>query len=120
MYFTGLLIAISTFLIIGIFHPIVIRTEYYFGTRPWWIFLIAGLLCIGLSVTIENTVASALIGVLGASLLWSIGEIFEQKKRVEKGWFPMNPKRRNQYNLVRENTSVDSSLQNSQKKNQQK
>ncbi|MGI6231892.1 MAG: DUF4491 family protein [Prevotella sp.] len=103
MYFTGLLIAISTFLIIGIFHPIVIKTEYYFGTRPWWIFLITGLLCIGLSVLIENTVASALIGVLGASLLWSIGEIFEQKKRVERGWFPMNPKRKAAYkSIVRE------------------
>ena len=30
-------------------------------------------------------------------MLWSIGEIFEQKKRVEKGWFPMNPKRKAEY-----------------------
>ena len=26
-----------------------------------------------------------------------IGELFEQKKRVEKGWFPMNPKRTDEY-----------------------
>lgn len=98
MYFTGLIIAILTFLIIGVFHPIVIKTEYYFGTRPWWIFLITGVACVILSILVENTVVSALIGVLGASLLWSIGELFEQKKRVEKGWFPMNPKRKDQYN----------------------
>lgn len=97
MYFTGLIIAILTFLIIGVFHPVVIKTEYYFGTRPWWIFLITGVACVVISILVENTVASALIGVLGATLLWSIGELFEQKKRVEKGWFPMNPKRKDQY-----------------------
>lgn len=88
MYFTGLILAVGTFLIIGVFHPIVIKTEYYFGTRPWWLFLIAGLACIVASLCIADTVASALVGVTGASLLWSIGELFEQKKRVEKGWFP--------------------------------
>ncbi len=97
MYFTGLIIAILTFLIIGVFHPVVIKTEYYLGTRPWWIFLITGVACVVISILVENTVASALIGVLGATLLWSIGELFEQKKRVEKGWFPMNPKRKDQY-----------------------
>lgn len=97
MYFTGLIIAILTFLIIGVFHPVVIKTEYYFGTWPWWIFLITGVVCVVISILVENTVASALIGVLGATLLWSIGELFEQKKRVEKGWFPMNPKRKDQY-----------------------
>ena len=29
----GLVLGISTFLIIGIFHPIVIKAEYYYGTR---------------------------------------------------------------------------------------
>ena len=43
MNFEGPLIGLATFLIIGVFHPIVIKTEYYFGTRPWWIFL---LLCL--------------------------------------------------------------------------
>ncbi len=93
MYFLGIAIAISTFLIIGVFHPIVIKTEYYFGTRPWWVFLLAGLACIVGSLCIESTFVSAIVGVIGASCLWSIGELFEQKKRVEKGWFPKNPKR---------------------------
>ena len=46
MYFSGIAIALATFFIIGLFHPIVIKTEYYFGTRPWWIFLLAGIACI--------------------------------------------------------------------------
>ncbi|MBR1946747.1 MAG: DUF4491 family protein, partial [Bacteroidaceae bacterium] len=28
------------------------------------------------------------------SSFWSIGEVFAQKRRVEKGWFPANPKRK--------------------------
>ncbi len=98
MYFTGLIIALSTFLIIGLFHPIVIKTEYYTGTRYWWVFLLTGIACIICSLLIANFMVSALVGVTGASLLWSIGEIFDQKKRVEKGWFPMNPKRKHEYN----------------------
>jgi len=34
------------------------------------------------------------LAVLGFSLLWSIKELSEQKDRVEKGWFPKNPKRK--------------------------
>ena len=57
----------------------------------------AGLACVAASLCIAETILSAIIGVTGASLLWSIGELFEQKKRVERGWFPMNPKRKDQY-----------------------
>jgi hypothetical protein len=97
MYFTGIIIAISTFLIIGLFHPIVIKMEYYTGTKYWWIFLFSGLVTICGAFMIENVLLSALLGVFGASCLWSIGELFEQRKRVLKGWFPVNPKRRDEY-----------------------
>lgn len=97
MFFTGLIIAVCTFLIIGIFHPIVIKWEYYLGTRFWWLFLLLGIACIVIALFISNVLISALCGVTGASCLWSIGEIFEQKQRVKKGWFPMNPKRKNEY-----------------------
>lgn len=97
MYFTGIIIAVSTFLIIGIFHPIVIKTEYYTGTRFWWLFLIAGIAAVTAALFVENIIVSSILGVLGASCLWSIGELFEQKERVRKGWFPMNPKRKHEY-----------------------
>lgn len=92
MFFTGIIIAIGTFLIIGMFHPIVIKTEYYFGTRPWWIFLVLGIASIIASLCVNHVIVSSLLGVLGASLLWSIGELFEQRKRVAKGWFPKRKK----------------------------
>ena len=97
LHFTGLIIAISTFLIIGLFHPIVIKVEYYFGSKLWWVFLLAGVAFIIGATFVANVIASALLGVCGASCLWSIGEIIEQKQRVKKGWFPMNQKRKKEY-----------------------
>ena len=88
MYFTGLIIGVATFLIIGIFHPLVIKGEYYFGVKIWWIFLLMGIVAIAASLMIENILWSTLLAVWGASSFWSIGELFEQRKRVEKGWFP--------------------------------
>ena len=97
MYFTGIFIAVATFLTIGIWHPIVIKTEYHFGTRPWVIYLIIGIACVVGALFIENTLLSAIVGVFGASALWGIGELFHQRRRVLKGWFPKNPKRLNDY-----------------------
>ena len=94
MNWTGLIAAIGTFLLIGSFHVIVIKTEYYFGTRPWVIYLLVGISCCVAALFISNVYISSFLGVFGASALWGIGELFSQKKRVEKGWFPMNPKRR--------------------------
>lgn len=91
----GLVIGFGTFLIIGLFHPLVIRGEYYFGVRIWWLFLLMGLAAIAASVLIRHLLWSTLLAVWGASSLWSIGELFEQRRRVERGWFPRNPKRRN-------------------------
>ena len=85
------LIGLATFLIIGLFHPIVIKTEYYFGTRPWWIFLLVGIGCIVGALFVSSLMASAIIGVTGFSSLWSILELFEQRQRVDKGWFPKGP-----------------------------
>jgi hypothetical protein len=37
---------------------------------------------------------STLLGVFAFSSFWSIHELFEQRERVRKGWFPQNPKRK--------------------------
>jgi hypothetical protein len=100
LHFTGILIAVCTFVIIGVFHPLVIKTEYHTGTRFWWVFLLLGILSICSALSIANVLLSSIHGILGASFLWSIGELFSQKRRVEKGWFPMNPKRKDEYNMV--------------------
>lgn len=97
MNYSGLIIAVITFLVIGVFHPIVIKGEYYFGTRCWWVFLLAGIAFIVASLLVSDNMLSPILGVVGCSCLWSILEIFEQKERVKKGWFPMNPKRKDEY-----------------------
>ncbi|MCI6526344.1 MAG: DUF4491 family protein [Bacteroidales bacterium] len=97
MNFTGLIIAVTTFLVIGLFHPIVIKSEYHFGTRCWWVFALAGIVFIAVSLAVRNDILSPVLGVVGCSCLWSILELFQQRERVRKGWFPMNPKRKGDY-----------------------
>jgi hypothetical protein len=41
--------------------------------------------------SINSSMISSIIGVVGFSSLWSIHEIIEQEERVKKGWFPNNP-----------------------------
>lgn len=94
MNFEGILLGLATFLCIGMFHPIVIKAEYYFGTRCWWTFASIGTATLILSLFTESTYASVILGVFSFSCFWSILELFEQRKRVAKGWFPENPKRK--------------------------
>lgn len=93
MNFTGIIIGSAVFFMIGIFHPIVIKAEYYYGTKCWPIFALVGLLTLIGSLLISSTVWSVLLGSFAFSCFWSILELFQQKKRVEKGWFPKNPNR---------------------------
>lgn len=101
MYFQGIIIAIATFLIIGMFHPIVIKSEYRWGTHCWPVFALLGVALLAVSLFISNVLLASVIGVTGCSALWSILEIFEQRERVRKGWFPMNPKRKDEYNKTK-------------------
>ena len=52
---TGLVIGLATFLIIGVFHPLVIKGEYHFGVRIWWVFLLMGLAAIAASVAVRRS-----------------------------------------------------------------
>ena len=90
----GVIIGLLTFFIIGLFHPLVIKGEYYFGVRCWWVFLIMGIIALIAALMITSVMWSAICGVVGFSSFWSIGELFEQRRRVERGWFPKNPKRK--------------------------
>lgn len=90
----GLVIGILTFLIIGLFHPVVVKAEYYWGTKSWFIFLFLGLAATAVSLCVESVLWSAVAGVFAFSSFWTIKEVFEQEERVLKGWFPKNPKRK--------------------------
>ncbi len=97
MSFGGIILGASVFLIIGIFHPIVIKMEYYWGKGSWWTLLLAGIIFCALSIFSANQTISAILGATAFSCFWSIHELFEQEQRVLKGWVPMNPKRKAYY-----------------------
>ena len=106
MNYEGILLGAGAFLCIGLFHPLVIKAEYYFGVKSWWAFLVVGILAAGGSLFVDNTYISIFLGIFAFSSLWGIGEVFhqrervrvfKQRERVRKGWFPMNPKRKNAY-----------------------
>lgn len=59
-----------------------------------WIFLVLGILGVIASLFIDSVFVSAICGVFAFSSFWTIKEIFEQEERVQKGWFPRNPKRK--------------------------
>ncbi len=92
MNLSGLLVGLATFLIIGLFHPIVIKSEYHFGVRCWWVFLLVGIAFAIASCLVHDIVISTILGVTAFSCFWSILELFEQRERVRKGWFPRKKK----------------------------
>ena len=94
MNWGGILLGTASFVIIGLFHPIVIWAEYHFGKGCWPVFLAVGLLLAAASLTVSNLYAGALLGIVAFSYFWSIRELFEQEQRVKKGWFPKNEKRK--------------------------
>ncbi|MBQ3377752.1 MAG: DUF4491 family protein, partial [Synergistaceae bacterium] len=44
MNWSGIIIGVVSFIIIGAFHPVVIKGEYYFGYKIWPVFLVLGLI----------------------------------------------------------------------------
>lgn len=93
MIISGILVGAATFAIIGISHPLVIKAEYYFGRISWLAFFLVGLVFVALSLFACNTTISTIWGACAFSFFWGVKEIFDQEKRVLKGWFPENPKR---------------------------
>ena len=94
MHLSGILIGLISFLSIGVFHPIVIKAEYHFSKSCWPFFLAAGIVLMLISAMVANVIVSSALAVIGMSSWWSILELFEQEKRVQKGWFPANPNRK--------------------------
>ncbi|MFZ5879907.1 MAG: DUF4491 family protein [Chloroflexota bacterium] len=84
----GPLLGLSTLCLIGLGFVWVIRGERYFGFLWWPYVMAAGLACILASLFLSSDWASALLGGLGASLLWGATELKTQAVRAELGWYP--------------------------------
>ena len=109
--FDGIIIAFSSLFIIGIFHPIVIKGEYYLSEKIWPVFLVAGLILCAFSV-FTSGIVSVILALTGSACLWSIKELKEQTKRVEKGWFPKNERRKD----IAKSKTVNDEIKDEKKK----
>lgn len=87
----GIVIGVGTFLVIGLFHPLVIKGEYWLGQRVNIIFLLGGVVASAACVTVADALWQALLGVVACSCFWSILEVRQQRRRVRRGWYPEGP-----------------------------
>ena len=94
MNYYGLVMGGIMILAIGLGHILVIKWEYHWGSKSWPGLLAIGSLLVIASIFVDNAFLSGSLGILGAALLWGVHELFRQRKRVESGWFPRNPKRK--------------------------
>ena len=88
----GFLAGLAAFFIIGLFHPVVIKLEYYYGKRFWWLLFLPGVFFALFSLWLSG-LYSIMSGCIGFALFWSTAEIFMQHRRVLKGQAKKNPKR---------------------------
>ena len=102
MNFSGLIVGVAVFLIIGICHPITIKMEYYWGKRSWMVFCAAGVVFTVASLLVDGLILSTILGAAAFSCFWGIHEILSQEMRVLRGWFPENPARHEYYERRRE------------------
>lgn len=91
MNIEAIIIGVASFAIIGLFHPVVVKCEYYFSAKVWPVFLVAGIAFLAAALFLDG-IAAYVLALIGTACLWSIVELKEQEKRVERGWFPKNPK----------------------------
>ena len=84
----GIIIGLVMLIATGLGHILVIKGEYHLGVNLWASFLIIGVFFIILSALAKNNLSSGIFGILGITFIWGILELFHQRERVEKGWFP--------------------------------
>ncbi len=90
----GLAAALTAFLGIWFGHVAVRKIEFISPTiwLPTVIFISLGITCEFLSLSTINRTMSAILGILGITLLWDALEFTRQQRRIQKGHAPANPR----------------------------
>ena len=88
MNWFGIILAVFTLFVIGSGFIWVILGERYLGQLWWPYFMGLGFLLIFISVAISSVWGSAILGSLGASLIWGSTELKEQAVRAQLGLYP--------------------------------
>lgn len=92
MNWGALALGLFSFAMIGFGFFWVIRLEYHLGYLWWPYPLLLGALLVAGSLLVPNRAASAVVGIVGASLIWGATELKDQARRAELGWFAINPR----------------------------
>ncbi len=93
MNITGVWTGITMLLAIGLGFLWVIKLEYHVGAQVWKLVLALGIGVTAASLFMPSFASSALLGILGGSIIWGALELPDQEERVRRGLFPANPKR---------------------------
>ncbi len=94
MSYVGLVMGVIMLVAVGLGHVLVIRWEYHLGVGTWWLMMLLGVGVLVGSLFAGNVYLSGALGLVAATLLWGVKELFEQGRRVERGLYPRNPRRR--------------------------
>jgi hypothetical protein len=92
LQWAGPVLAGVTFLTIWWGHVLVRIVHYYFGTRPAPLIFVVGLLLLLASTQTGSDLLSAVMGIVGLTLLWDAFELHRQEARVRQGHAPLNPR----------------------------
>lgn len=84
----GIVIGLVMLITTGLGHVIVIKGEYHFGIKIWPLFLVIGIFAVISSILVKSSLLSGALAIVGITFLWGILELFHQRERVRKGWFP--------------------------------
>ncbi len=80
----GPILALTTFVTIGIGHVLVRYLHARFGVRPAIPFFILGGSVLFSSLYCMSNLISAILGLIGITLVWDGVEIFRQEKRKQR------------------------------------
>jgi hypothetical protein len=84
LQWAGPVLALTTFVTIGIGHVLVRYLQAHFGTRPAIPFFISGGIVLIVSLFTPNHLISAILGLIGITLVWDGIEIYRQEKRMRR------------------------------------
>ena len=94
LQWTGLSLAAAIFITIAAGHHLVRWANFHFGTRPALPLFITGASIMAVSLFVQSTLVSALLGIAGLTTAVDGFEIIRQEKRAVKGHAKRNPARR--------------------------
>ena len=90
---TGILMGLLTIVAVGLGFVWVIKLEYYIGAQIAWAVAAVGVAVPSAALLVPSFLLSAIMGVLGGTIIWGATELPAQEERVAKGLFPANPRR---------------------------